>query len=54
MIVLYSNHMDLEAQWQQFISGNDDELFTKEVSQETKREAPLCAPLKISTKSKII
>ena len=54
MIVLYSNHMDLEAQWQQFISGNDDELFTKEVLQETKREAPLCAPLKISTKSKII
>ena len=55
MLMIYP--MDLEAQWQQFISGNDDDLFLKEQEKEQEcasLQAPPCAPLKISTKSKIV
>lgn len=50
--------MDLESQWNQFMNGNDD-MFQdtpaiKNDTFEETRQAPICSPLKVSTKSKII
>lgn len=49
--------MDLEEQWNQFMTGNEENLFSSVVeSKEMKQNItiPDCSPLKISTKSKII
>ena len=49
--------MDLEEQWNQFMTGNEENLFSSLVeSKEMKQNItiPDCSPLKISTKSKII
>ena len=49
--------MNLEEQWNQFMTGNEENLFSSLVeSKEMKQNKtiPDCSPLKISTKSKII
>lgn len=46
--------MELEDQWQQFISGNDEELFQIHDKPILKKVAPKPSKLVISTKSKII
>ncbi len=50
--------MDLEEQWEQFMNTNIDannELSNKVINKNISNcDAPLCSPLKISTKSKII
>lgn len=46
--------MELEDQWQQFISGNDEELFQIHNKPILKRVVPEPSKLVISTKSKII
>lgn len=46
--------MELEDQWQQFISGNDEELFQIHDKPILKKVAPEPSKLIISTKSKII
>ena len=46
---------DVEEQWQQFISGDDDDKIFDDVPKCTiPNEAPECSPLTISTKSKIV
>ena len=63
IIVLYCVVMDLDAQWQQFMNGNDDDSLFSGILKPNdcvsfkhteEKQAPPCAPLKISTKSKII
>lgn len=47
--------MDLEEQWNQFINGNEENLFSLNEEKKDKTvPIPECSPLKISTKSKII
>ena len=46
--------MDVEAQWQQFINGDDGDIFTLPEKPKIANKAPKSSPLIISTKSKII
>lgn len=49
--------MDLEEQWKHFMNGNEEELFCSSETNELHRiqqSAPVCSPLNISTKSKIV
>ena len=46
--------MELEDQWQQFISGNDEKLFQIQEKPTIEKMAPEPSQLIISTKSKII
>jgi TATA-box binding protein (TBP) (component of TFIID and TFIIIB) len=46
--------MDVEAQWQQFINGDDGDIFTLPEKPKITNKAPKSSPLIISTKSKII
>lgn len=46
--------MDVEAQWQQFINGDDGDMFTLPEKPKIQNKAPKSSPLIISTKSKIV
>lgn len=46
--------MDVEAQWQQFINGDDGDIFALPEKPKITKNAPKSSPLIISTKSKII
>lgn len=46
--------MDVESQWQQFINGDDGDIFALPEKPKITKKAPKSSPLIISTKSKII